>query len=55
MEELYRILWAYRTTWIPTGEIPFNLAVGMMLVILVEIGLPLTRVEDYDELRNSNQ
>ena len=41
VEELYPVLWAYRTTLrIPTGESPFNLAYGMEVIIPLEIGLP---------------
>ena len=46
MEELYSILWAYRTTpRILMEESPFNLAYGIETVIPLEIGLPSVRVE----------
>ena len=54
MEELYPILWAYRTTpRIPTGESPFNLTYGTEEMILLEIGLPSIRVKQYNEMSNS--
>ena len=54
MEELYPILWAYRTTLcISTGESPFNLAYETEAMIPLEIRLPSTRVEQYCEPSNS--
>ena len=53
IKELYPVLWAYRTTLrIPTGESPFNLAYGMEAMIPLKIGLPSTRVEQYNEPNN---
>lgn len=50
MEELPSVLWAYWTTLrIFTREMSFNLAFGMEAIILVEIGLPTTRVKSYEE------
>ena len=54
MEELYPILWAYRTTpRIPTRESPFNLAYGIEAMIPFEIRLPSTKIEQYSEPSNS--
>ena len=53
MEELYPILWVYRTTpRIPTGELSFNLAYETEVIILLEIGLPSIRVEQYSKSSN---
>ena len=53
MEELYPILWAYRTTLqVPTKESPFNLAYGMEAMISLEIGLSSARIEQYNESSN---
>ena len=54
VEELYSILWTYRTTpRIPIGESSFNLAYEMEAMILLEIGLPSTRMEQYSKSSNS--
>ena len=54
MEELYLILWAYRTTLcIPIGESSFNLAYRIEAMIPLEIELPSTRVKQYCEPKNS--
>ena len=46
-------MWAYRTTpRILIGESSFNLAYGTEVIILLEIGLPSVRVEQYNELSN---
>ena len=46
MEELPRVLWAYRTTLgRPTGNTPFALSYGMDAIIPIEIGLPIIRTE----------
>ncbi|XP_038971178.1 uncharacterized protein LOC120104328 [Phoenix dactylifera] len=56
VEDLYNVLWAYRTTFrLSTGETPFNLAYGTEAVIPLEIGLPSPRVEHYDTVSNSSQ
>ena len=53
MEELYSILWAcWITLCIPIGESSFNLAYGAETIILLEIGLPSVRVEQYNESSN---
>ena len=40
-EDLYNILWAYRTTSkTPTRETPFRLAFGTEVVIPLDLGLP---------------
>ena len=49
MEELPRVLWAYRTTTQkPTGASPFALTYGMEAVIPTEIGLPIVRTTTSD-------
>ncbi|KAK3009335.1 hypothetical protein RJ639_014476 [Escallonia herrerae] len=49
VDELHKILWAYRTTTRnPIGETPFNLAFGTEALIPVEIGLPSLRLLTYD-------
>ena len=54
MEELYPILWVYRTTpRIPMGESSFNLTYGTKAMIPLEIGLPSVRMEQYSEPSNS--
>ncbi|XP_077251850.1 uncharacterized protein LOC143891085 [Tasmannia lanceolata] len=54
-DELYHILWAYRTTpRTPTGESPFNLSFGIEAVIPVDIGTPSPRVTSFNEQLNSN-
>ena len=54
VEDLYSILWAYRMTpRIPMRELPFNLAYGTEVMILLEIELPSARVEQYNEPSNS--
>ncbi|KAK2998279.1 hypothetical protein RJ639_022952 [Escallonia herrerae] len=52
VDELHKILWAYRTTRNPTGETPFNLAFGTEALIPVEIGLPSLRLLTYDPNMN---
>ena len=53
-DELYHVLWAYRTTQrLPTGETPFTLAFGIEAVIPIELKLPSARVVAFDEQRNS--
>ena len=54
MDELYYVLWTYRTTQrLPTGETPFALAFGIEAVISVELGFPSARVEGFYEQDNS--
>ena len=49
MEELPRVLWAYRTTARkPTGVSPFALTYGMEAVIPTKIGLPTIRTATLD-------
>ena len=53
VEELYSVLWAYRTT--PrkaTGESPFRLAYGMDAMIPAEVTSPSWRVLTYDQREN---
>ncbi|KAK3006537.1 hypothetical protein RJ639_015910 [Escallonia herrerae] len=53
VDELHKILWAYRTTTRnSTGETPFNLAFGTEALIPVEIGLPSFRLLTYDPNMN---
>ena len=56
VEELYDILWAYRTTpRAPTGETPFKLIFKIETVIPVEIDLPTIRTKNFQAESNSNQ
>ena len=56
VEELYPILWAYRTTpRTSTGESPYGLAFGSEAVIPVEVRLSTIRVQHYEEPSNSNR
>ncbi|XP_050207633.1 uncharacterized protein LOC126657052 [Mercurialis annua] len=53
IDELYKVIWAYRTT--PrkaTGETPFSLVYGTEAVLPVEIGMPSLRVQVFDEEKN---
>ena len=43
------------TPWMPIRETPFNLTFRAEIVILVEIGMPSTRIEYYDEQKNLDQ
>ena len=44
LEELPKVLWAYRTTArIPTGETPFRLTYGTEAVLPVEVGVTSIR------------
>ncbi|KAK3027684.1 hypothetical protein RJ639_041394 [Escallonia herrerae] len=53
VDELHKILWAYRTTIRNlTGETPFNLAFGTEALIPVEIGLPYLCLLTYDPNMN---
>ncbi|KAK3012296.1 hypothetical protein RJ639_012844 [Escallonia herrerae] len=53
VDELHKILWAYRTTTRnPTGKTPFNLAFGTEALIPVKIGLPSLRLLTYDPNMN---
>ena len=50
MDELYHVLWTYRTTQrILIGETLFNLSFGTEAIIPVEIGLSFFRVEENNE------
>ena len=52
--ELYHVLWAYRTIQrLPTGKTPFALAFGTETVIPIELKLPSVRVVAFDEQCNS--
>ena len=56
IDELPRVLWAYRTTRrTATGETPFAMAFGVEAVIPVEIGLPSFRTENYNEEASAEQ
>ena len=53
IEELYPVLWAYRTIpRIPMGESSFNLVYETEVMISLEIRLPSIRVEQYSESSN---
>ncbi|XP_077226393.1 uncharacterized protein LOC143859621 [Tasmannia lanceolata] len=52
-DELYHVLWAYRTTLrATTGESPFNLTFGTEAVIPVDIGVPSPWVSNFSEQFN---
>lgn len=54
--ELHHVLWAYRTMpRVPTGEIPFNLAFGVEAMILVELGVLLAQIVNFDKKTNSER
>ncbi|XP_077252557.1 uncharacterized protein LOC143891950 [Tasmannia lanceolata] len=54
-DELYHVLWAYRTTpRTPTGESPFNLSFGTEAVILVDVGTPSARISNFNEQLNGD-
>ncbi|XP_077242366.1 uncharacterized protein LOC143882853 [Tasmannia lanceolata] len=54
-DELYHVLWAYRTTpCTPTGESPFNLSFRTEAVIPVDVGAPSPRVTDFNEQLNGD-
>ena len=56
VDELYHLLWAYRTTpGVPTEETPFSLTFGMEAVILIKIEVPSARTENFDEQTNSQR
>ena len=55
-DELPGVLWVYRTTVrTPTGEIPFRLAYGSEVVILVEVHMVNHRVMKYQDEDNEEQ
>ncbi|XP_077237289.1 uncharacterized protein LOC143878961 [Tasmannia lanceolata] len=54
-DELYHVLWAYRTTpRTPTGESPFNLSFGTEAVIPVNVGTPSARISNFNEQLNGD-
>lgn len=54
IEKLDSVVWAYQTTpRVPTKESLFNITFGTKIVIPVEIGIPSTRVDHYEESSNS--
>lgn len=53
IEELPKVLWAYRTTArTTTGETPFSLAYRMEVVLPVKLELPTSQVSCFEEARN---
>ena len=53
VDELPKVLWAYRTTFkTSTGETPFSLAYGVEAMILVEVSRPSIRRETYNQEEN---
>ncbi|XP_077215527.1 uncharacterized protein LOC143850108 [Tasmannia lanceolata] len=53
VDELYHVLWAYRTTpRTATGESPFNLSFETEAVIPVDIGIPSPRIVNFNEQLN---
>lgn len=56
VEELLKVLWAYRTTArTSTGETPFSLVFGVEAIIPVEIGIPSFRVDQFQLDNNKTQ
>ena len=56
LEELPRVLWAYRTTVrTPTWETPFKLAFGTEVIIPAEVGLSSLIQANYDETSNNDE
>ena len=56
MDDLYNILRTYRTTpRVPTEETPFKLTFGMQAVIHLDIGLPTSRTEDFNQEENDTR
>ena len=56
VDELPGVLWAYRTTHKTTiGETPFALAFGHEVVVPVEIGVAMRRIDHFDEHKNNDQ
>ena len=54
MDELYHVLWAYRTTQrLPIGETPFALDFRTEVVIPIGLKLSSARVMAFNEQRNS--
>ena len=55
-DELPGVLWAYRTTMrTPTGETPFKLAYGSVVVIPAEVNMASHRVRKYQAEENEEQ
>ena len=53
VDELPRVLWAYRTTHkTVTGETPFALVFGHEVVVPVEIGVATHQTDHFDEHEN---
>ncbi|KAK3011143.1 hypothetical protein RJ639_012868 [Escallonia herrerae] len=53
VDELLKVLWAYRTTpHSVTGETPFLLCFGTEALLPVEVGLPTVRVLQFSEAEN---
>ncbi|KAK3021960.1 hypothetical protein RJ639_045655 [Escallonia herrerae] len=53
VDELSKVLWAYRTTpHLVTGETPFLLCFGTEALLPVEVGLPMVRVLQFSEAEN---
>ncbi|KAK3043471.1 hypothetical protein RJ639_002050 [Escallonia herrerae] len=53
VDELPKVLWAYRTTpHSVTGETPFLLCFGIEALLPVEVGLPTVRVLQFSEAEN---
>ena len=50
VEELPKVLWAYRTTsQISTGENPFSMAYGVEAIIPMEVEVPFLKREAYNQ------
>ncbi|XP_073105914.1 uncharacterized protein [Elaeis guineensis] len=53
--KLYHVLWIYRTIPRALTRDPFSLSFGIEVVVSVEIGISSARVENYDELVNTEK
>ena len=53
--KLYHVLWIYRTMPRALTRDPFSLSFGIEVVVSVEIGISSARVENYDELVNTEK
>ncbi|KAL5545155.1 hypothetical protein UlMin_008939 [Ulmus minor] len=53
VDELPLVIWSYRTSFrTTTEETPFSLAYGIDAVVLVELGIPTFRIENFNEEDN---
>ncbi|XP_012838229.1 PREDICTED: uncharacterized protein LOC105958770 [Erythranthe guttata] len=56
VEELHAVLWAYRTTRKEsTGDSPFSLVYGSEAVAPVEVGMPSSRIMNFQQVANDQR